>query len=147
LVDQLPHEYEAPEIQAGCTVTIKSGKAAFTTHMGKKITLTKEFTDWLISKKYLIVDDETTSEKEPDPDAIFPNTIEGVKDMLKVNADKSWLKRVDLESCTFRHDPSVDGVWEVKMKNGKRIIAYLAGYKDPWGKKRDTNDFESDYEE
>jgi hypothetical protein len=61
LVGQLPHEYEAPEIQTGRAVTVKSGKAAFTTHMGKKITLTKEFTDWLISKKYLIVDDETTS--------------------------------------------------------------------------------------
>jgi hypothetical protein len=116
--------------------------------MGKKITLTKEFTDWLISKKYLIVDDETTSKskKEPDPDTVFPDTVEGVKDMLKACADKSWLKRVDLESCTFRRDPSVDGVWEVKMKSGKRIIAYLAGYKDPWGKKRDMNDFETDDE-
>ena len=53
-----------------------------------------------------------------------------------------------MTDSTARPDPTVYGVWEVKHpKNddGHRSIVYLAGYKDPWGKTREHNDWETDF--
>lgn len=49
---------------------------------------------------------------------------------------------LSLDGATARPDPSVQGVWEVRMKNGDRAIVYLAGYKEPMGNVRAANDFE-----
>jgi hypothetical protein len=50
----------------------------------------------------------------------------------------------NLQGATGRPDPSVQGVWEVRTKDGVRAIVYLAGYREPMGNVRATNDFEVD---
>jgi hypothetical protein len=63
---------------------------------------------------------------------------------LTTNMVKSLIKTIDFSTCKFTPDPTVDGVWKVDLKSGHTIIAYLKGYKDPWGQIRDINDFETD---
>lgn len=59
LRSQLPYEYGVPEISTGRVVTVNpKGQLEFTTHMGKKITVSKSFTDFLLSKKYLTPEEE-----------------------------------------------------------------------------------------
>lgn len=53
---------------------------------------------------------------------------------------------LDLDGATARPDPSVEGVWEVTLRDGRRAIVYLAGYRDPWGRERQWNDFELEEE-
>ena len=58
-------------------------------------------------------------------------------------ANKGFLKDFDLKSAKVKRDHSVDGVWAIdSLKSGIRVIVYLAGYKDPYGDKRELNDFE-----
>ena len=48
------------------------------------------------------------------------------------------------KQCEMQSDGSVQGVWAVdSYKTGARVIVYMAGYPDPLGKERTTNDFES----
>ena len=59
LVDQLPHEYNLPELSTGQIVTVNnSGELEFKPHMKSKIKLDKKFTDWMIKNGYLVVDTE-----------------------------------------------------------------------------------------
>lgn len=49
----------------------------------------------------------------------------------------------------YEPDPAIEGVWRVtglavnkRHKVRYSIILYMAGYNDPWGHERKTNDFE-----
>lgn len=66
----------------------------------------------------------------------YPDTADGAIQALKE------LSVLNCEGCTARPDPSVRGVWEVKNPKGQRAIVYLAGYPDPMGNTRISNDFE-----
>lgn len=50
------------------------------------------------------------------------------------------------KNSNFYPDPSVEGVWKItnlKCSWGvTTAIIYMAGYKNPWGKIRNDNDFE-----
>ena len=74
---------------------------------------------------------------------IYPDTIYGVEAMLAEHCT------LDIKGATYQADPQVLGVWLITLdiedpKVGQEvdIIVYLAGYPDPWGDKREHNDFE-----
>ena len=69
----------------------------------------------------------------------YSDNSSGVLQMLSENTS------YDLKGSTLVPDSSVQGVWEVKLKDGHRVVAYLAGYPDPWGFVREINDFEDDF--
>ena len=74
---------------------------------------------------------------------VFPNTKEGVLQYMQYGYDKSFLKKLDLPTCDIHSDPQVEGVWAVdSMASGFRCVIYLAGYRNPWGNKREHNDNE-----
>lgn len=73
---------------------------------------------------------------------IYPDTAAGAKEML---INESIFTAADLDRAI--HDPYVEGVWKVFHKQPSRhgvtaSIVYLAGYHDPFGQVRETNDFE-----
>lgn len=68
----------------------------------------------------------------------YSDNSSGVLQMLSENSS------YDLKGATLVPDSNVLGVWEVRLKNGRRVVAYLAGYPSPWGTVRETNDFEDD---
>jgi len=77
----------------------------------------------------------------------YPDTARGVQQML---VKDSTLSNKDLEGAVFTPDPWVKGVWKVQLARvaddgweTTAVIAYLAGYPDPWGDIRDDNDFEA----
>ena len=67
---------------------------------------------------------------------MYPDTPDGAIACLKE------LSILDLDHASAVPDPVVDGVWLVKLANGVKVIVYLAGYKDPFGKIRQIDDFE-----
>jgi hypothetical protein len=71
---------------------------------------------------------------------IYPNTKEGALAMLK--ADSQGLNISSQNIASILRDSSVAGVWKVSLKDGMRVICYLAGYQDATGSKRLSNDFE-----
>jgi hypothetical protein len=85
---------------------------------------------------------ETVNESEAKK---FPNTEAGVKAFMKDanEVDQNFTKLLKLDSCEFKRDPHVEGVWAIdSLKTGKRVIVYLAGYRDEYNDIRDYNDFE-----
>jgi hypothetical protein len=74
------------------------------------------------------------------PETVYPDTREGVVAMLQADSQGLNLRRTNIASVD--RDPSVNGVWKVDLKDGTRIICYLAGYPDAMGRKRPHNDFE-----
>jgi hypothetical protein len=86
---------------------------------------------------------------EPTPKKIefkkYPDSKAGVIAFLNdpKEVQQRFTKSLDLPTCNIHADPSVVGVWAVdSMKIGVRVIIYLGGYKDPFGKIREGNDFE-----
>jgi hypothetical protein len=77
---------------------------------------------------------------------VFENTVEGAKACLSYLAQKQWLRSEfgkDFAKAKIHRDPSVEGVWAFDNEKTKvRVILYLAGYRDPWHKIREMNDFE-----
>ena len=69
---------------------------------------------------------------------LYPDTAAGALACLR---DDSRLK---LAGATAEPDPAVKGVWRVTTAGGLRAIVYLAGYRDPFGDVRVTNDFETE---
>lgn len=57
-------------------------------------------------------------------------------------ADESTLDVSPGNVESVHADPSVDGVWAVYLKSGEMAVVLLAGYRDPWGRIRQANDFE-----
>jgi len=74
---------------------------------------------------------------------IYPDTKAGIKDYLRDNVSKQYVKLLDDPKTRYKMDQWVHGVWAVDFAPGTRFIVYLAGYKDPHGKVREYNDFES----
>lgn len=68
----------------------------------------------------------------------YPDTRAGVIQMLK---DESDLNLSPTNIVRVISDPQVDGVWKIVAKDFS-CIAYLAGYKEPFGRTRSENDFE-----
>jgi hypothetical protein len=74
-------------------------------------------------------------------DTIYPDTEAGVLDCLKE------MTISDLTNAKCTPDPVVQGIWKVYCPNiepedERTLIVYLAGYPNPFGIKRNTNDFE-----
>lgn len=69
----------------------------------------------------------------------YNDTPEGVRDMLKA---ESALDPAHIDAARYTPDPHVEGVWLAEFGNGSWAIAYLGGYRDPFGKVREDNDFE-----
>lgn len=68
----------------------------------------------------------------------YPDSAAGAQSMLRDNFS------YNLEGATYESDPCVSGVWLVTLASGGRVVAYLAGHKDPWGSTREHNDAEGD---
>lgn len=71
----------------------------------------------------------------------YPDTAIGAKQAL---ADMSVFTLEQMGRC--QPDPYVVGVWKIMLNDpcSTFAIVYLAGYNDPFGSVRLTNDFESD---
>lgn len=74
---------------------------------------------------------------------VYPDSRGGVLMMLKENTTFPITGDERAEA-----DPAVDGVWLVHLtqplpEDDTVVVAYLAGYRDPWGRIREHNDFES----
>jgi hypothetical protein len=76
-------------------------------------------------------------------DTKYPDTTDGVISFANDFYGKNFVRLLDLPTCKFIPDPSVEGVWAIdSIASGYRCIVYLAGYKDPWGQIRPQNDAE-----
>lgn len=76
----------------------------------------------------------------------FPDTAQGAVDYLKSDSQPGFLRELGIGKpyTKIRQDPSVEGVWAIdNYRDGIRVVVYLGGYKDPWGKTREYGDFES----
>lgn len=76
---------------------------------------------------------------------IFPDTKEGVLSCLREESTLI-IPSNDLE-IEVEADPYVPGVWKVFLDPQPKeecefAVVYLAGYRDPWGDKREFNDWE-----
>lgn len=75
-------------------------------------------------------------------DKKYPDSKEGAVQMLR---DDTRLKLSD--KPRGRSDPYVEGVWLISLDPTENdgndcVIVYLAGYRDPFGRIRERNDFE-----
>lgn len=79
----------------------------------------------------------------------YPDSRAGVLQFIKNEIDPQHVAtELKPEECRIIPDSNVEGVWLVENPNtGFGAIIYMAGYKDPWGDIRKTNDFESLYPE
>ena len=71
----------------------------------------------------------------------YPDTAAGAIQCLRDGSD------LDVSRATAACDPAVDGVWMVVHPGNdgaERSIVYLMGYKDPWGRARRSNDWETE---
>jgi len=69
----------------------------------------------------------------------YPDTAKGVLKYLKKDCSANF------QNAEAIPDPEVEGVWKVTTPNDpsvEYVIAYLAGYREPIGKERASNDFE-----
>ena len=74
----------------------------------------------------------------------YPDTKEGVIQMLKNDASPSLVKDLNLATAVIEPDNAAEGTWSVdSMKTGDRVVVYLSGYKDPQGRVREYDDFEA----
>lgn len=80
----------------------------------------------------------------PTSDTIFSDTAEGARLALHSVCDKT-IKNF-FENAKWEKDPRFDGIWQA-TKGRYRVIVYMAGYKDAFGVKRETSDFETNYED
>lgn len=67
---------------------------------------------------------------------LYPDTEAGALACLREDS------QLLLAGATAKPDPYVQGVWEVTTAGSLRVIVYLAGYRDPFGDVRASNDFE-----
>lgn len=75
-----------------------------------------------------------------DKDKVYPDTGRGAIQCLK---DISTLR---MRGAVADPDPIVSGVWRVRLPAYRPLrlaVVYLAGYPDPFGRKRTFNDFET----
>ncbi len=72
-----------------------------------------------------------------EPGKRFADSLQGAIAMLRHEST------YNTEGATGIADPQVEGVWRVGLADGVSVICYLAGYRDPYGRTRNANDFES----
>ena len=76
----------------------------------------------------------------------YPDTVEGCKEFVAYES-----VFVVTPDTKFEADPFVEGVWRVSNLSAKTnkekhtIVLYMAGYNDPWKRRRPDNDFEEGY--
>ena len=70
-------------------------------------------------------------------EARFSDTLSGARACL---VEISTLRGAS--KARGRRDPAVEGVWKLEAPWWEAIV-YLAGYHDPYGNRRTTNDFEA----
>lgn len=75
-------------------------------------------------------------DKKATPTTKYPDTLSGARQYL---AD-AGLRMTGKERGQC--DPQVEGVWQVTLSDYATAVVYLAGYRDPWGRRREVNDFE-----
>jgi hypothetical protein len=62
---------------------------------------------------------------------------------MQTELDPKYAAKFDIMNCKIHRDPSVEGVWAVdNPAKHLRLVIYMAGYRDPFGKVRTMNDFE-----
>ena len=76
---------------------------------------------------------------------VYPNSKIGTLNLLRKESNINMPE--DNDQINVVPDPYVEGVWKVdidpKINDGDNVvIVYLAGYVDPWGRKRIVNDWE-----
>ena len=76
---------------------------------------------------------------------VYPDSKVGVLSLLREESTINIPE--DDNQITVEADPYVAGVWKVDIDpktndEDNVVIVYLAGYPDPWGNKRDVNDWE-----
>ena len=76
---------------------------------------------------------------------VYPDSKVGVLSLLREESTINIPE--DDNQITAEADPYVAGVWKVDIDpktndEDNVVIVYLAGYPDPWGSKRDINDWE-----
>lgn len=76
---------------------------------------------------------------------IYPDTAQGAKQALIDMCDHTWASPERINASIALRD-NVEGVWGLKNVSDQRgaesVMVYLAGYREPSGKKREYNDFE-----
>ena len=85
-------------------------------------------------------------EQSLEQEKVYPDSKEGVLALLREESTINIPE--DNNKVSVKPDPHVEGVWKVdidpKVNDGENVvIAYLAGYTDPWGSKRIVNDWET----
>ena len=83
-----------------------------------------------------------------DQEKVYPDSKSGVLALLREETTINIPE--DNNQITVQSDPVVEGVWKIDIDPKKNdedtvVIVYLAGYVDPWGMKRDVNDWETGY--
>jgi len=68
---------------------------------------------------------------------LYSDSAGGAIQYLKENS-----QGLNLRGANAFPDPVVEGVWAVDLKDGRRVIVWLAGYPDVLGYIRKDNDFE-----
>ena len=79
---------------------------------------------------------------------IYPDTKEGALALLREESSINIYD--DNNKINATSDPYVEGVWRIELDPKKNdgnnvVIVYLAGYVDPWKRKRIINDWEEGY--
>ena len=83
-----------------------------------------------------------------DQEKVYPDTKTGVLNLLREETTINIPE--DNDQITVEPDPEVEGVWKVdidpKTNDGDNVVIIeLAGYVDPWGRKRIVNDWGTGY--
>ena len=86
------------------------------------------------------------SEQAFEQEKVYPDSKEGVLSLLREESTINIPE--DNNKVSVESDPHVEGVWKVdidpKINDDENVvIVYLAGYIDPWGRKRIVNDWET----
>ena len=77
---------------------------------------------------------------------VYPDSKAGALSLLREESTINIPE--DNDQISVESDPHVEGVWKVDIdpktnEDDNVVIVYLAGYVDPWGRKRMFNDWES----
>ena len=83
-----------------------------------------------------------------DQEKVYPDSKSGVLALLREETTINIPE--DNNQITVQPDPVVEGVWKIYIDpktndEDNVVIVELAGYSDPWGRKRITNDWATGY--
>ena len=83
-----------------------------------------------------------------DQEKVYPDSKSGVLALLREETTINIPE--DNDKISVESDPDVEGVWKVDIDpqmndEDNVVIVELAGYVDPWGRKRIVNDWATGY--